>query len=285
MNRPDIFQRMGLYPPATGAPATLGLEVAGEVVEPAGRWRVGDAVRALLGGGAYAEYAVCNPRHALPIPSGLSFEQAAGLPEAVFTVYANVFEQGALRAGETLLVHGATSGIGIAAIQMGKAAGARVICTARSAAKARFGAAIGADLAIDASLDDFAAIVKAAEGADVVLDMAGGDYFVKNLDILKPGGRIVFIAALRGNEVILPIMQLMQKRAVVTGSTMRSRDPDEKARLAKAVEHRVWPWIETGRVSLPIDHVFPLDRAADAHRLMESGLHKGKIILVPNWAG
>ncbi|WP_334161775.1 NAD(P)H-quinone oxidoreductase [Phenylobacterium sp.] len=280
VNRPDIVQRLGAYPPPPGAPETLGLEVAGEVVEGAGRWKAGDQVCALLGGGGYAEYAVVDARHALPLPGGLDFVQAAGLPETVFTVYANVFEHGALKAGETLMVHGATSGIGVTAIQMAKAAGAKVIATARGADKAAKALELGADVAVDATADDFAEVARREGGADVVLDMVGGDYFARELDALKTGGRIVFIAAQGGGEVALPIFRLMQKRAVVTGSTLRPRDADEKARLAAEVERVVWPWIAAGRVGPPVDAVFPLTDASKAHAHLEGGAHVGKVVLV-----
>ncbi|WP_297696573.1 NAD(P)H-quinone oxidoreductase [Phenylobacterium sp.] len=279
INRPDILQRLGGYPPPPGAPDTIGLEVAGEVVEPAGRWKAGDAVCALLGGGGYAEFAACDARHALPIPKGLDLVQAAALPETVFTVYANVFEHGALKPGETFLVHGATSGIGTIAIQMAKAAGARVIATARGAEKAAEARRLGADIAIDAKAEDFAEVVKREGGVDVVLDMVAGDYFPKELDALKTGGRIVFIAALGGGEISFPVFRLMQKRAVVTGSTLRPRDPDEKARLAREVERVVWPWIEAGKVKPLVERTFPLAEAGKAHALMESGDFVGKIVL------
>ena len=281
-NRPDLLQRMGGYPPPPGAPDTLGLEIAGEVVRGAGRWRAGDRVCALLGGGGYAEYAVVDARHALPVPDGLTLTEAAGLPETVFTVWANVFEHGALQAGETLLVHGATSGIGVTAIQMARAAGARVIATARGAAKAARAVELGADIAIDATAEDFGARVKDEGGADVVLDMVGGDYFGRELDALRTGGRIVFIASLGGGEVALPIFRLMQKRAVVTGSTLRPRSADEKARLAAAIEARVWPWIASGLFRPVVDRTFPLDRACDAHAALEAGDHVGKIVLECN---
>ena len=280
INRPDILQRLGAYPPPPGSPDTLGLEVAGEVVEATGRWKVGDKVCALLGGGGYADYAACDARHALPIPRGLDFAAAAALPETVFTVFANVFEHGALQAGETLLVHGATSGIGTIAIQMGKAAGARVIATARGAAKAATAKALGADVAIDTTAEDFAEVAKREGGCDVVLDMVGGDYFSKDLDALKTGGRIVFIAAQGGGEVPLQIFRLMQKRAVVTGSTLRPRDADEKARLAVEVERVVWPWIEAGKVAPRLDRTFPLAEAAQAHAHLETGAHVGKLVLI-----
>jgi NADPH2:quinone reductase len=278
VNRPDVIQRLGFYPPPPGAPPTLGLEVAGEVVEGAGRWQTGDKVCALLGGGGYAEFAVCDARHALPIPKGLSAVQAAGLPETVFTVYANVFEGGSLRAGETLLVHGATSGIGVTAIQMGKAAGAKVIATSRGRDKAEQARELGADVSIDVTSEDFEALAREAGGVDVVLDMVGGAYFPKNLAALNTGGRIVYIAALGGGSVELPIHAMMQKRATITGSTLRPRGADEKARLAAEVERVVWPWIEAGKVTTVIDHTFALADAAKAHALIDEP-HLGKIVL------
>lgn len=280
VNRPDIVQRLGMYPPPPGAPDTLGLEVAGVVARAAGRWKVGDKVCALLGGGGYAEYAVCDARHALPIPAGLDFEAAAGLPETVFTVYANVFEHGALKAGETLLVHGATSGIGVTAIQMAKAAGAKVIATGRGADKAKAARALGADVAVDVTTQDFAEVAKREGGVDVVLDMVGGDYFPKNLDALRTGGRIVYIAAQAGGEITVPVFRIMQKRATITGSTLRPRDADEKARLAREVERVVWPWVAAGQVKAQIDRTFPLEEAAAAHAHLEAGAHVGKVVLV-----
>jgi putative PIG3 family NAD(P)H quinone oxidoreductase len=282
INRPDIIQRLGFYPPPPGSPETMGLEVAGEVVVGSGRWKAGDKVCALLGGGGYAEFAVCDSRHALPIPKGLGFTEAAALPETVFTVYANVFEHGALRSGETLLLHGATSGIGTTAIQMAKAFGAKVIATARGAEKAATARSLGADVAVDTTLEAFAEVAKREGGCDVVLDMVGGDYFAGDLEALKTGGRIVFIASLGGGEVMLPIGRLMQKRAAVTGSTLRPRDAEEKARLAAAVENLVWPWIEAGKVKPQVDKTFPLAEAAKAHARLESGSHVGKIVLTVN---
>lgn len=279
INRPDIIQRMGFYPPPPGAPETMGLEVAGEVVVGAGRWKAGDRVCALLGGGGYAEYAVCDARHALPIPDGLDLVQAAALPETVFTVFANVFEHGRLKPGETLMVHGATSGIGTTAIQMAKAYGAKVIATARGADKAATARALGADVAVDTKTEDFAEVAKKEGGCDVVLDMVGGDYFAKDLDALRTDGRIVFIASLGGGEVTLPIGRLMQKRGVVTGSTLRPRTADEKARLAAAVEAQVWPWIAAGKLRPQVDATFPLAQAAQAHAHLEAGAHIGKIVL------
>lgn len=280
INRPDIQQRLGKYPPPPGASDIIGLEVAGEVVKGGGRWKAGDKVCALLPGGGYAEYVLCDPRHALPIPAGLSFEQAASLPETVFTVYANLFEHGRLAAGETVMIHGATSGIGVTAIQMAKAAGAKVIATARGNEKAQAALALGADIAVDTNSEQFQKAASAAGGVDVVLDMVGGDYFPGNLEALNKGGRIVFIAALAGADVSLPVYQLMRKHAIVTGSTLRPRDAEEKARLAQEIERTVWPWIEAGLIKTKIDSVFPLDQAAEAHAHLEEGGHLGKLVLM-----
>ena len=285
VNRPDILQRNGGYPPPPGAPETMGLEVAGQIEVAAGRWRVGDRVCALLGGGGYAEYAVVDARQVLPVPfepepDGLDFIQAAALPETVFTVYANVFEHGALQAGETLLVHGATSGIGVAAIQMAKAAGARVIATARGAGKVAQALALGADIGVDTRTQDFGAIAKEAGGIDVALDMVGAPYFDATLDALNTGGRIVYIASLGGPMLQVPVWAVMRKRAIITGSTLRPRSADEKARLAAEVERVVWPWIAEGRVRAVVDKTFPLAQAAQAHAFLESGQHTGKVVLV-----
>jgi putative PIG3 family NAD(P)H quinone oxidoreductase len=283
VNRPDVIQRLGFYPPPPGAPDTMGLEVAGEVAAlgaGAPRWKLGEAVTALLGGGGYAEYALVDARHALPVPRGMSLVEAAGLPETVFTVFANVFEGGRLKAGETLMVHGATSGIGVTAIQMGKAAGAVVIATGRGADKAAEALKLGADRAVDASTDDFVAVAKDAGGVDVVLDMVGGDYVAREFETLNTGGRIVMIATLGGANVELNLGRIMQKRAVLTGSTLRPRDADEKARLAAEVERVVWPWIEAGKVKTIIDTTFPLAEAAKAHARLDDSNHTGKILLV-----
>ncbi|RYG05219.1 MAG: NAD(P)H-quinone oxidoreductase [Caulobacteraceae bacterium] len=280
VNRPDLAQRIGAYPPPPGAPDTLGLEVAGEVLVAAGRWKVGDKVCALLGGGGYAEYAVCDARHALPIPEGLDYVQAAALPETVFTVFANVFEHGSLKSGETLMVHGATSGIGTTAIQMAKAAGAKVIATSRGAGKAAEALKLGADVSVDVTTQDFTEVAKAQGGVDVILDMVGGDYFAKGLDSIRTGGRIVYIATQAGGEVALPIFKLMLKRALVTGSTLRPRNADEKARLAAAIEAQVWPWIAAGKLTPQIDKIFPLTEAAAAHAYLEGGSHVGKVMLI-----
>ena len=282
VNRPDLIQRMGFYPPPPGSPTTMGLEVAGAVAAlgaGAPRWTVGDKVTALLGGGGYADYAVVDARHALPIPAGLDWVHAAGLPETVFTVYVNVFEHGGLKAGETIMIHGATSGIGVAAIQMAKAAGARVIATGRGADKAAEALKLGADIAVDTTTEDFAAIAAANGGADVVLDMVAGPYFPKNLDALNTGGRLVHIASQAGAVVELPIMKIMQKRLVITGSTLRPRDADEKARIAAAVERVVWPWIAAGKVRCVIDRTYPLAEAGAAQARLEAGGHVGKVVL------
>ena len=283
VNRPDIVQREGRYPPPPGASDILGLEVAGEVDalgDGVARWAVGDRVCALLGGGGYAEMATVDARHVLPIPDGMDFVQAAALPETVFTVFANVFEHGSLKSGEILMVHGATSGIGTTAIQMAKAAGAKVIATSRGAGKAAEALKLGADVSVDVTTQDFTAIAKAQGGVDVILDMVGGDYFAKGLDSIRTGGRIVYIATQAGGEVALPIFKLMLKRALVTGSTLRPRDADEKARLAAAIEAQVWPWIAAGKLTPQIDKTFPLTEAAAAHAYLEGGSHVGKVMLI-----
>ena len=281
VNRPDIVQREGNYAPPPGAPETLGLEIAGEVVQGAGRWKPGDRVCALLGGGGYAGYAAVDARHALPVPAGLDPVQAAALPETVFTVYANVFEHGALQPGETLLVHGATSGIGVAAIQMAKAAGARVIATSRGADKARAALELGADIAVDTEADDFGEVARAAGGVDVALDMVGAPYLAATLRALNPGGRLVYIAAQGGNDLQVPAFTLMRKQLVLTGSLLRPRSADDKARLAAEVERVVWPWVEAGRLRPVVDRTFPLEEAARAHAHLESGRHTGKVLLIP----
>ena len=283
VNRPDLLQRMGLYPPPPGAPETLGLEIAGEVEalgEGVERWAVGDRVCALLGGGGYADYAVVDARHALPVPGGLDFRQAAGLPETVFTVWANVFEIGALKPGETFAVHGATSGIGATAIHMARAHGARVVGTSRGAAKAEAARALGCDVALVSTRPDFAA--RLAEAApDVILDMVGGSFLKANIEALRAGGRLVLIAFQGGPSGEIDLARVMRNRLTVTGSTLRGRPADEKARLARAVEATVWPWIEAGEVRPVIEAVYPLDQAAEAHARLESRTVTGKLILEP----
>ena len=282
VNRPDLLQRQGRYPAPPGASDILGLEVAGvidQMGEGAGRWAIGDRVCALLGGGGYADHAVVDARHLLPLPDDLDFVQAAAIPETLFTVFANVFEAGALQAGETLLIHGATSGIGATAIQMARAAGARVIATSRGPEKTAAALALGADISLDATADDLAARIAEAGGVDVVLDMVGADYAELNLKALNPMGRWVVIATLSGGLAKVDLGRLMMKRIVLTGSTLRARPADEKARLARAVEDVAWPWVVSGAVRPPVEATFPLDQAAAAHRHLEAGQHVGKIVL------
>jgi putative PIG3 family NAD(P)H quinone oxidoreductase len=282
INRPDILQRLGRYPAPPGASDILGLEVAGEVDQVGAgvtRWSVGDRVCALLGGGGYAERAVVDARHALPVPADMDFVQAAALPETVCTVFANVFEAGALKAGETLLIHGATSGIGVTAIQMARAAGARVIATSRGAAKADAARRLGSDLSLDAAADDMETQIRAFGGADVVLDMVGAGYAALNQAALNPFGRWVVIATQSGALAQVDLAGLMMKRIVLTGSTLRARPADEKARLIAAVEAKAWPWVASGAVRPPVEATFPLEQASAAHLRLEAGGHVGKIVL------
>lgn len=279
VNRPDLLQRQGLYPPPPGAPDTLGLEVAGEIVQGGGRWQPGDRVCALLGGGGYAQYVAVDARHVLPVPDGWDFIQAAALPETAFTVFANLFEHGQLKAGERLLLHGATSGIGVMAIQMAKAAGAQVLATARAADKAAQARSLGADVAVDTSCESFVEAARAAGGVDVALDMVGASVFADTLSVLNLRGRIVYIAALGGGMLEVPVFDIMRRQAVLTGSTLRTRSADEKARLAAQVEQRVWPWIATGQVRAVVDRRFPLEQAGRAHAYLEAGHHLGKVVL------
>ena len=245
------------------------------------RGAAGARVGSWRGGGGSAESAGVPPRHALPIPDGLDFIQAAALPETAFTVFANVFEGGELKAGETLLIHGATGGIGVMAIQMAKAAGARVIATSRGAAKAEAARVLGADVSLDATEHDLAAAIQEAGGADVVLDMVGAAYAELNLNALKPGGRWVVIATLTGAKAEVDLMRIMLKRIILTGSTLRSRPADEKARLAAAVEATVWPWVTSGAVKAQVEATLPLAEAAAAHAHLEEGAHVGKVVLLP----
>ena len=282
VNRPDILQRMGFYPAPAGASDILGLEVAGEVDQlgdGVSRWKVGDRVCALMSGGGYAEHAIVDARHALPVPDDVDFIQAAALPETLCTVFANVFESGALKAGETLLIHGATSGIGVTAIQMARAAGARVIATSRGAAKAGAARRLGADVSLDATADDMEAAIRTFGGADVVLDMVGADYAVLNQAALNPLGRWVVIATQSGALAQVDLARLMMKRIILTGSTLRPRSADEKARLIAAVEATAWPWVASGAVRPPVEATFPLDQASAAHLRLEAGGHVGKIVL------
>lgn len=286
VNRPDVQQRLGSYPPPPGHSPLPGLEVAGEVVAlgaNVARWRVGDKVCALVNGGGYAPYCIAEDVQALPVPAGLSMVEAAGLPETIFTVWNNVFDRGRLGPGEWFLVHGGTSGIGTCAIQMAKGFGARVIATAGSAEKVASCKSLGADVAIDYRTQDFVKEIKAAtggHGVDVILDMVGGEYTERNIVAAAEDGRIVQIASLGGAEAKINVARLMVKRVTLTGSTLRPRSRDVKGRWARDIEQRVWPLVEAGRIKVVIDSTFPLAQAADAHRRMETSQHIGKIVLV-----
>lgn len=270
VNRPDLLQRMGKYPPPPGITDTPGLEIAGEIVG------TGEKICALIAGGGYAEYALVPKGQYLPIPQGLSMVEAAALPETVFTVWNNVFLRGGLKPGETILIHGGASGIGTTAIQMAKAHGARVIVTAGSDEKCAACIKLGADQAVNYKTQDFSEILS---GIDVVLDMVGGDYVAKNLKVLHDGGRHVSIATMNGSKAEIDIRLVMQKRLVLTGSTLRNRPVAEKAELARSISETVWPWIETGKVKPAIFRTFPLNQAAQAHATLEAGDHVGKIVL------
>jgi NADPH2:quinone reductase len=288
VNRPDVAQRQGSYPPPPGASPLLGLECAGEVVavgDAVRRWKPGDQVTALTNGGAYAEYCTAPEAQALPWPRGFDAIAAAALPETYFTVWANLFGHGRLAAGESMLVHGGTSGIGVTAIQLGKAFGATVYATAGSAEKVAVCLELGADAAIDYRAEDFAEAIKAktgGTGVDVVLDMVGAAYFGRNLRCLKLDGRLVIIAFLQGHVAEkADLRPIMVKRLTVTGSTMRPRSTAEKGAIAQALEAKVWPLLEQGRALPRIFRTFPMAKAAEAHRLMESSTHIGKIMLIP----
>jgi NADPH:quinone reductase len=282
VNRPDVAQRKGVYPPPPGVTDIPGLELAG-VVAACGagtsRWKPGDQVAALVSGGAYAQYCVAHETHALPVPGGLSATEAAAVPETFFTVWHNVFERGGLKSGETLLVHGGTSGIGTVAIQLAKAFGARVITTAGSAEKCDACKRLGADIAVNYKDEDFVAVTKKAGGANVILDMVGGDYIARNYEAAAPDGRIVQIAFLGSSKATVDFVRLMLKRLHHTGSTLRSRSVPDKAAIAQAVERNAWPLIAAGKVRPIIDTVFPFLDAAKAHARMESSVHIGKIVL------
>lgn len=286
VNRPDLMQREGKYPPPPGASEIPGLEAAGTIAAVGSgveRWREGDRVCALLAGGGYAEYCVAPAVQCLPVPAGLDMATAAAIPETFFTVWTNVFERGRLREGETFLVHGGSSGIGTAAIQLARAFGARVFATAGSPEKCAACERLGAERAVNYREEDFVAALLAAtggRGVDVILDMVGGDYFGRNLDLLATEGRLVQIAMLRGARADINLARLLLRRLTVTGSTLRSRAVEEKGRIAAALEREVWPLLEAGAVRPVIHAVFPLRQAADAHCLMESGTHIGKIVLV-----
>jgi putative PIG3 family NAD(P)H quinone oxidoreductase len=286
VNRPDVMQRQGLYPPPAGATDIPGLEIAGEVVAVGAgvkRWKTGDKVMALVVGGGYAEYCPAHESHALQVPEGLTLVAAAAIPETFFTVWHNVFERGRLKAGETLLVHGGSSGIGTAAIQLAKAFGARVIATAGSAEKCDACRRLGADVAVNYKSQDFVAATKTAtegKGADVILDMVGGDYIDRNYDAAAIDGRIVQIAFLSGTpKATVNFSKVMVKRLHHTGSTLRPRSNADKAAMVAAIEARVMPLLRDGRVKPVMDSTFPLEKAADAHRRMETSEHIGKIVL------
>ncbi len=287
VNRPDAMQRAGLYPPPPGAPETPGLEASGEIVASGGaveRWQVGDRVTALVAGGGYAEYCVAPAPQCLPIPSGLDLVEAASLPETFFTVWTNVFDRGSLESGERFLVHGGSSGIGTTAIQMAKAWGAEVFTTAGSAKKCQACLDLGADRAVNYREQDFVAAIKEATGGagvDVILDMVGGDYVAKNLALLAPDGRLCFIAFLQGSKVEVNLLPILVKRLTVGGSTLRPRPVAFKAAIAQNLEEKIWPLIAEDRIKPVIHQTFPLAEAAEAHRLMESSAHIGKIMLVP----
>lgn len=284
VNRPDIFQRLGQYPAPPDASNLPGLEVAGEIVAlgpKVSSWTVGNRVCALLTGGGYAEYAVADSGSCLDIPSSLSLEEAAGLPETTFTVWHNLFERGALEEGQSVLIHGGSGGIGSTAIQMAKAKCCKVIVTAGSEEKCAACLDLGADMAINYREDDFVAVVRGqtSKGVDVVLDMVGGQYIARNLKCLRPDGKLVFIAFLDGSKANVDFMSLMLKRLTVTGSTLRTRSPGVKARMASAIRKRVWPWIEEGLYRPKIDRILRLEEASEAHRILEKSSHIGKIIL------
>lgn len=285
VNRPDVLQRMGLYPMPPGTPSIMGLEVAGEVValgEGAGRWQVGDRVCALVAGGGYAEYCTAPAGQCLPIPDALSAVDAAGLPETYFTVWSNLFERGSAKPGETVLVHGGTSGIGVTAILLCKALGVKVIVTCGSDAKCEAALALGADHAINYKDKDFAEVVRSlteGRGVDVVLDMVGGDYIPKNIASLAEEGRQVSIAFQRGPRAEVDFSLVMRKRLVLTGSMLRPRPMAFKAAVAAALEAQVWPLFGAGKLRAVTDKVLPLAEAAEAHRRMEAGEHVGKIVL------
>ena len=286
VNRPDSAQRRGIYPPPAGASDIPGLEVAGTVAEAgpdAGEWRVGDRVCALVAGGGYAEYCVAPAVQCLPVPRGLDLVAAGAIPETFFTVWSNVFDRGRLQAGEWILIHGGSSGIGTTAIQLARARGAHVLTTAGSAEKCAACERVGADRAINYREIDFVAAVRdatAGRGVDVVLDIIGGDYVPRNLEALAVEGRLVQIGLQGGSSAQLNMGTLLMKRLTITASTLRARSVAEKGALAAAVKANVWPLLESGAVRPVIHATFPLGAAADAHRLLESSEHIGKIVLV-----
>jgi putative PIG3 family NAD(P)H quinone oxidoreductase len=285
VNRPDIMQRQGRYPPPPGASDIPGLEIAGQVVgigENVTSLRMEDRVCALVAGGGYAEYCVAPALQSLPIPRGLDFIEAAAIPETFCTVWTNVFERGRLVAGESLLVHGGSSGIGTTAIQWAHVRGARVLATAGSAGKCNACERLGAERAINYRTEDFVQVIRertGGRGVDVILDMVGGEYFARNIDSLALEGRLVHIAFLKGAKAEINLMTVLQRRLTITGSTLRPRSIEEKGSIARALHKEVWPLIEGGKLRPIIHATFPLALAAEAHRLMETGSHIGKIVL------
>jgi len=280
VNRPDVLQRKGAYPPPSGASPILGMEVAGEVASigpNVNRWRAGDRVCALVAGGGYAEYCIAPALQCLPVPRGLTMVEAAAIPETFFTVWTNVFDRGRLKAGERILIHGGSSGIGTAAIQLARAFGAQVIVTAGSRAKCEACLQLGAHQAINYREQDF---VAAAGKVDVILDMVGALYFERNLSCLATDGRLVQIAVQSGSKVQLDLVPVMQRRIYITGSTLRPRTAAQKGAIAAELESQVWPLLESGQVKPIVYRTFPLAEAAAAHALMESSEHIGKIVLV-----
>lgn len=283
VNRPDVAQRKGNYPPPPGAsPEIPGLEIAG-IVESCGtavtQWKQGDKICALIAGGGYAEYATVNSAHCLTVPHNLNFAEAASLPETVFTVWHNVFQRGQLKNKENFLVHGGSSGIGITAIQLAKAFGAKVFTTAGADEKCEACISLGADHCVNYKKKDFEEVFK-DEGINVILDMVGGDYISKNIRLLKDDGRLVFINSMKGGKAEFNAIDIMRRRLTITGSTLRNRDAEFKAQLTKQVLQNVWPLIEQGKFKPVIYKTFPLAEAWKAHALMESSEHIGKIILL-----
>jgi NADPH2:quinone reductase len=288
VNRPDVMQRLGKYPPPAGASDIPGLEISGTIaVTAGGRWRRGDRVCALVAGGGYAEYCVVPAVQCLPIPTGLDAIAAAAIPETFFTVWTNLFGRGGLRAGERVLIHGGTSGIGTTAIQLARAFSAVVFATAGSLEKCEACRQLGAAVAINYRTDDFTEVIHretSGAGVDVVLDFIGGDYLHRNLECLALNGRLVQIGALGGARSTIDLALVFRRRLTITGSTLRPGTVEEKGKLARDVEASVWPFIESGQVRPIIDRSFPLDQAASAHRRLESSEHIGKIVLTTGLA-
>jgi NADPH:quinone reductase len=285
VNRPDVIQRYGKYPPPPGASDIPGLEVSGHIAAKGDgvvQWQEGDAVCALVSGGGYAEYCVAPQSQCLRLPSRLTLVEAAGVPETFFTVWTNVFDRGRLRAGEAMLVHGGSSGIGTTAIQLGVAFGARVFATAGSDAKVEACQQLGAELAANYRTTDWVQTFRQAtaeRGVDLVLDMVGGDYVARNLEVLATDGRLIQIAFQKAAKVEIDLMQVMRRRLTITGSTLRPRSPEEKGVIAGQLAEKVWPLFEAGALKPVIHAEFPLERAADAHRMMEESQHIGKLVL------